>query len=442
MPIRLSLTFTQDRTDRLSRSEAREWLARAAVWFEALGDVVLDAHVVLDAEEKPVLLLTLHPTPPPVEIRLSASGKVRVEAVTGPAGPGYHAYLCDMLRQLAEEFELVAEEPSPQGDPAGYFARRRREPLEQHFLEWLSRCCSGLVSSGRQGPVQLGLSPLHQFLAPGEVLTPLGPRDRRWLELVASDPQAGRDFFAWWAPVPDATFYRRRALTRMWCEFPWRPPLTEAEGELADSIAADLATAFKLDPAAEMPWSEWLELLAAIEADREGFTVTPDDRVLSIELWRRAGPAPPPAGVTPIGYRRYPVREMLCGGWSIQVPGDFAREWENAHTWTGWNGSRTVWFQELGFAKPDGTMPSAEEALGVGRRSLPEGERLASWSQGSVLAEGVFGPHADDDGRPMWRLSGLAAVAGRLVLCNIYVENQADREWAIRTWQSLRHKAA
>ena len=102
---------------------------------------------------------------------------------------------------------------------------------------------------------------------------------------------------------------------RLWCAFPWRAPLTEAEGEAADQIANDLATAFKLDPAAELPWPEWLELLAAIEADAAGeqFCVTPKDAVLSVELWKRTGPVPSrPSGVR-IGYRRYPVRAALDG---------------------------------------------------------------------------------------------------------------------------------
>lgn len=440
MPITLSLTGSIDRPDRLSRTEAREWLARAAVWFEALGDVVLDAHVVLDSEEKPVLLLTLHPTPPPAEIRLGASGKVRIEAVTSPAGPGYHAYLCDLLKQMAEEFDVRWELPEGKSDPGGYFVSRRREPLEQHFLRWLGTVCASSLQKLSNGPVQLGLSTAHRFHHPGEVLTALGPRDRAWLTRVAADPACGRDFFPWWVPSPDAAYYRNRAIVRLWCDFPWRPPLTESEGELADSIAADLATAFKLDPAGELPWPEWLELLTTIEDDTEGFTVTPEDQVLSVELWKRTGPISHPPGTSPIGYRRGPVRESLGGGWSVDVPGDFAREWEDARTWTAWSGVRTVWFHVMGFAKPDGTMPTSREALMVGRRSMPEGERVPSWDLDGMLGEAVFGPHADDDGRTVWRLSGLAALPGRLVICNIYVEAPNDREWAVQTWRSLRYE--
>ena len=71
-----------------------------------------------------------------------------------------------------------------------------------------------------------------------------------WLA-TAADPSQARDFFPWWNPELDAEFYRNRALVRLWCDFPWRAPLTETEGELADQISNDLASAFKLDPAAE-----------------------------------------------------------------------------------------------------------------------------------------------------------------------------------------------
>ena len=79
MSIVLSLTGKLNTTERLSRTEARDWLAGAAIWFEGVGDAVLDAHVVRDAEEKPVLLIVFHPASPTVEVRLGSSGKLRVD---------------------------------------------------------------------------------------------------------------------------------------------------------------------------------------------------------------------------------------------------------------------------------------------------------------------------------------------------------------------------
>jgi hypothetical protein len=436
MPIVVSLTGQIDLGDsdsRLSRADARDWLARAAVWFESVGDAVLDAQLVRDAEDKPALLVVLHPASPAVEIRLGGSGKIRISATTTPAGPGYHQYLCTLLRQMTKDFAFawVADDCS---DPTGYFTTRNRAALEQHFLRWLAGACSG-------NPHAVGLPPGHGFTFSAEVLTPLGPRTREWAAAVAAEPLCGADFFPWWSPDLDAAFYRNRALARLWCDFPWRAPLTESEGELADQIANDLATAFKLDPAAELPWAEWLDLLATIQADAEGeqFCVTPADRVLSVELWKRAGPVAAPDEDAPrIGYRRHPIRATLEGGWSVEIPGEFAREWDEERNWTAWNRARTVWFRRVGFTKPDGEPPTAAEALEVGRRSLPEGEPVPGINAGGVLGAAVFGP-TEEDGRTVWRLSGVAGANSQLVVCNVYTEDPTDRDWAVQTWQSLRH---
>jgi hypothetical protein len=432
MPIVLSLTGRLDVGEdrRLSRSDAHDWLSRAAVWFEEIGDVVLDAQLGRDAEDRPALLVALHSSSPPVEIRVGGSGRVRVQAATTPAGPGYHQCLCGLFRRLTRDFafEWVADDCI---DPTGYFAGRQRAPLEEHFLRWLAEECS-------RNPRAVGLPPI--FTYPAEVLTPLGPRTSDWARAVARDPLCGTDFFPWWSAELDHTFYRNRALARLWCDFPWRPPLNEIEGEEADQIANDLATAFKLDPAGELPWPEWLELLQAIQADATGerFCVTPTDPVLSVELWRRAGPPPEADDGPRIGYRRYSIREPLDGGWSLEVPGAFASEWDDERNWTAWNGSRTVWFRRVGFTKPGGALPSAAEALEVGRKSLPEGQPAPGIDEAGIVGEAVYGP-TEDDGRTVYRLSGVAGAVGEIAVCNIYIEDESDRDWAVRTWQTLRH---
>ncbi|MBX9626397.1 MAG: hypothetical protein K2X82_21535, partial [Gemmataceae bacterium] len=365
MPITLSLTGRPAAdSDRFTRRAARDWLGRAAVWFEGAGDTVLDAVLARDPEANPVLLVTLHPAAPPVEVRVGGSGRVRLAAATTPAGPGYHQFLCDLLRPFAADFGL-AWDPAASLDPTGYFFDQDRAPCDRHFLRWLAGACA-------DNPESVGLRPGDlAFTHPGPVLTPLGPRPREWAARVAGNPTAGRDFFPWWDPRTDAAFYRNRVLCRLWAEFPWRPPLTEAEGELTDQVAADLATAYKLDPAGELPWREWLEVLAAVENDRDGFTVTPADPELREAVALRAGELSAGGGL--IGYRRLPVRARLGGGWSVEVPGEFAREWGEDRTWTGWSGGRTVWFHAERFTKPDGSAPTAAEAVAVGRRSLPAG---------------------------------------------------------------------
>lgn len=436
MPITLSLTGRVDLDGRrFSRADARDWLGRAAVWFEEVGDTVLEARVVRDGEEKPVLLVACHPAVPPAEFRLGAGGRLRVTARTSPAGPGYHAHLCGLLGQFASELGVawVADDAT---DPTDYFTATDRPACERAFDAWLGAVCRKALAL--PSPVSVGMPDGDEYPGHGPVLTPLGTRPRAWLERAAADPAAARESFPWWGRATDAAFYRNRAVCRLWLDFPWRPPLTEAEGEMTDQIANDLATAYKLDPAGDLPWREWLEVLAAIENDEEGHTVTPADEELRERVAQRAFEAG--SDGSSIGYRRTPVRAAIGSGWSIVVPGDFAREWGEDRTWTGWNTSRSVWFHAVGYTKPDGSRPTPAEAVAVGRRSLPEGDPVPGIDRPGFRGEAVFGETTDEDERQVWRLSGVTAAGGQLVVCHVYTENPADRDWAIETWHSLRHE--
>jgi hypothetical protein len=423
----------------LALEAVREWLTRVAVWFEEQGDLVVEAQLGRDAEERPVLRVCIHPAGSPLEIRLETDGWVRVHAITTPIGPGYHRWVCDLLRRWAQEY-AIQWVPDECRDDSGYFWRQDVNAVENLFVRWLQREC-------QRHPHSPGLTGEYEYTYPAEVLTPLGPRAADWLQAVAREAALAPDFFPWWNPDDLAAFYRNRALVNLWCHYPWRPPLNEAEGERTDQIAADLATAFQLEPAADLPWAEWLELLHHISEDAacEHFCVTPDDHDLSIRLWMRAGPVPNPRH-PPLGYRRYPVWVRLDGGWRLRVPGDFLCEWDEQRNWTAWNRERAVWFRRLGFQRGNGPVRSAQELLEFGRQTIQgEGEPIgepasATAAFGSPCRWAVYGP-MEEDGRSLWRLMGVAAVDGQLVLCNVYMQDGSDLPWALQIWHSLQHQA-
>jgi hypothetical protein len=435
MAVGLTLTAalaTEER--RFNAAAVRDWLARAAVWFEAVGDAVLDAHLDRDSEGRPHLRVAFHPAADDVDVRVSPGGRIKLIARTSPAGPGYHAYLCQLLKQFASDFEFQWEEPPGDHDAGRYFVVGDRARLESAFEHWLSQRCTNLLPkvTADGAPYSLGLSKKVKYLHPGPVLTPLGPRSLDWLKSAANDVATGKDYFAWREPTLDAEFYRNRAVCRMWLDCPWRPPLSEYEGEMYDEIAADLANALDIDSNLPLPWAAWKDVLADLEADKHQFTVEPTPPELRLLVHKRAGENP----AAPLGYRRHSVRVPVTGGWTIEVPGHFATSWEDdGHTWNAWDTGRTVWFRSV-FA--DGQ--SAEEALIVGRVNLPDGEHLPGRHKHGVLGEAVFGPH-HEDGQDLWRLSGIASVDGQLAACNVYVNNVIDREWAINVWRSLKRDA-
>ena len=423
MAVGLALTGHLPDGERLSRTEARDWLARAAMWFEAVGDAVLDTRLVRDADEKPILLAAFHPAAEPIELRLGASGKVRLAATTSPAGPGYHAYLCRTLKLFANDFGFTWDTPAPDLDPGRYFVVADATKLETHFDRWLSARCAALLASG--GPYWLGMPRQPAFLHPGPVLTPLGPKPLDWLRVVSADAACGRGFFPWWKPDLDAAFYRGRALAELWLEFRGAAPRTEAEGEQIDQVAADLANAFDLNPDLDLPWAAWADVIAAIEQDALGCTVEPVSAQLKAEVRRRAEGQP-----AEIGYRRHPVRVALSGHWHITIPGRFAAAWDEDHrAWSAWDAGRSVWFRGTHLSE-EGPTPAV--AFAAARRGLPPGDAVPA----AGLMAATFGPHTDD-GKSVWRLSGVAAAAGSLAACNIYFADPDDRAWAVGVWQSL-----
>ncbi|CAN5379409.1 hypothetical protein BH11PLA2_BH11PLA2_44890 [soil metagenome] len=431
MAVGLTLTAALASDERRFNSAAiRDWLARAAVWFEAVGDAVLDAHLDRDVEGRPHLRVAFHPAADDVDVRISSGGKLKLIARTSPAGPGYHAYLCTLLRQFALDFEFTWEEPPGDHDAGRYFVAGDRARLDSAFHHWLSNRCSQVLSKpSHTGSMSVGLSKRIKYLHPGPVLTPLGPQSLEWLKAVAEDEHAGIHYFPWREAVLNAEFYRNRAVTRMWLDCPWRPPLTEFEGEMFDEIAADLANALDMDEDLPLPWGAWKEIIACLETDAGKFTVEPIAPELKLLVLKRAAEHPAP----PLGYRRHPVRVPLTGGWQIEIPGPFATGWDDdGQTWNAWDAGRTIWFRGV-----DVEGQSAEEVLDVGRANLPNGEQLPSRTKNGVLGEAVFSPHQEED-QELWRLSGIAAADGRMAACNVYVKDLADKDWALATWRSLK----
>lgn len=433
MAVGLALAGTLTQDHRVKLSEAREWLSRAAVWFESAGDAVLETRLNRDADDFPLLNVHFHPVAEPVHVRLGGSGKVSVHARTSPVGPGYHAHLCGMLKEFAEDFDIVWNEPQADRDPAHFFIHGDLPKLERLFLHWLaSECSNALAKASPESTLSVGLPRPLRFTHPGPVLTPLGPRPTEWLKSVAGDPMLGRDFFPWWTPELDADFYKRRALTDLWLAFPWRAPLTESEGEVVDQIAADLANAHEADPQAELPWSAWAATLRAIELDNHKFTVEPVPESLAAEIRQRDD-----GSCAAMGYRRYPVIASFSGGWQMQIPGQLAiRRDDDGRTWTAWDDSITIWLRDQSLGHPErAPRPTPEQAVAAARRNLPEGDAVPNL-QGSTIGEAVYGKHSED-GRVIGRLCGVAASGGRMAVCNIYVTNADDRERAIALWKSL-----
>jgi hypothetical protein len=386
---------------------------------------------------EPALFVEVHPGAEELEFCVADAGTLVVSAKTSTAGPGYHIFVCDLLQRLGEHFGLQWDEPDDEegtGDETGYFFGAGPDAVRQEMLRWLSALAHVVTDQefAEESHVRMVSMPLgYSYPEQEGILTPLGPRTTDWFCQVAQDPMRGIEFFAWWPEGVGSAFFLGRALCRMWQDVRWRRPETEAEGELLMDVHHDLERAYRLDPAAAIPWREWAEILDYV-GEHFGYVEFQEGTNLESTVQSRARRA---MGGARIGYRRGPVHVALTGGWSVTVPGDMAEEWEEGgESWTAWCGDRRVRFTSWSIR--EGEEPQPARAI-LGELELPEGERF-DHRDGPIHGRAVFRRHDDPCGSG-WNLQGYSAVDGSFALCDLTVPCTNDLPWALEVWKSLRH---
>jgi hypothetical protein len=344
---------------------------------------------VTDASPRRVTL-SLHPAASPVRIAVLPDGDLEIRGETSAIGPPYHAYVLEQLAPILDELDFVwdGDEPEPRAAMAAWFAAELTA-----------------------GATRIGMPADRSFKVDAAVQTALGPRDRAWCDAVIAEPARAADAFPWWDDGPGQP-ERSRALLTMWHEVAWREPIDRDERAIMERVDADLRAARKADPALELPWAAWAELLAWLGED--------DERIA--ELHARAG-----GRAQPIGYRRYPMDVELSGGWSLELPGSFVGAWEDdgARYWAT-DGERVIEFTSL----TANTEQDSQQLLDIAPEAHPVIERVVDGARcGRAEAYDEGAVHV---------VHGLMTSAPEIAIltCKGTI---ADEAWALSTWRSLRN---
>jgi hypothetical protein len=331
-----------------------------------------------------------HDAAPLAKLVVGPDAELTVRADTSVLGPGYHADILARLAPILDELEYAWTET--EGDPiAGTQA-------------WLAETLRG------EGTIRIGVPDHRAFLCDAPILTMLGPRDEAWRAAVLADPEHGRDAFPWWQAGKGRAALAN-ALVAMWLEVPWREPIDSDERDVMKQIDADLTAAHEADPALELPYAEWHELL----------------RYLDMGPTRENAIAKLANGRTPvIGYRRYAIDVALSGGWSLHVPGSFVGSWDEDHTryWST-DGDRSLEFTSL---TADGEDDSAR-LLAVAPPVHPVVEER---SEGTCRARVEI--HEESGVKVV---IGLVADAPHVAILTCK-DAIGDAAWALDAWRSLR----
>jgi hypothetical protein len=335
-----------------------------------------------------------------------------VSAETFAAGPGYHLYLCDLLKQLGQSLRITWSEPDDLagvGDPTGYFHTGDAGPVREQMLETLSEVAAQVLEQRTLGRFGFAMSMRfgHVFEHPGALLTPMGPRDEAWLRAVREAPERGKDVFPWWEPGLHAASRLGRALSRLWMEVVWRPPLLEEERRLFRNVARLLEQAWREEPTLAYPWLEWQEVLGYL-----GMGGT-----LAEEVSHRASRA---AEGPRIGYRRGSVHVVLPEGWEIRIPGSLAEEYLRDGSWVARDHRRSVRFVPL--ADADDIAPVSPE------------RRILELEHHGARVSGRASLHVEPG---ECRLTALCRAGKRRALCVVSFDDPEEQDWALGTWRSL-----
>jgi hypothetical protein len=386
-------------------TEPQPDLNRIQRWLRAhCAETLVNAREAEDSSGRAGLYVLLHPAAEEIEFVRSAPGTLSVSASTSTAGPGYHIYLCDLLDRLGADLDVVWHPPDGQaGDETGYFHRREPAQVYEAMLAWLKTIAQILAADLAVGDGQLlvCMPSNHHFDERWRVVSPLGALDPKWIELVAAEPECGQSFFPWWNAGQDAEYSLRRALSHMWKDVRWRPPLSDSEAGTIEDAAEMLERAYALDPVREYPWREWKELISYGKLA----TTLRDEIFARAEAVNRAIPL--------IGYRRQDVRVDLTGGWSIRIPGALAEAWEDERTWYAWDATRTVRFSCFAITYEDGTPQTAEEILGA----YVDIQETFDHEEGGVVGLAYLAHSLEEH----WNLHGRTEVAGSLAVCTITI---------------------
>ncbi len=329
--------------------------------------------------------LELHPDASPLRIVVTADGDLEIDGDSSAIGPAYHAHVNAVLSPVLEEMDFVwdGDEPDP----------------KQGITTWLARELAA-------GTTRIGMPAELAFKVDGAVHTSMGPRDRAWVDAVIADPSRGADAFAWWDDAPGHA-ERAAALIAMWLRVPWREPLDREERDLMKSVDGALRAARKADPAIELPYAEWAELLVHLGAD--------EDRIAPIRA-KAKGPAT-------IGYRRHTL-ELEVGAWTLELPGSFVGSFEDDR-YVATDGDRLVELSTLTAGGEHDSQalldvaPAKHEIVGRIDEDARRGRAEA---------------YVDED---VHIVHGLVASAPEVAILTCK-SRRSDHAWALAAWQSLR----
>lgn len=387
-------------------TDLAEWLDDVESWLrERFGHLLVGLVRGADPDGAPRLLARLHPAAPGLELAVlvvqNGGGPhvgVHATARTDVVGPGYHHFLCELLRDLAAA-RGIRWEPGKIEDPSGYFFTGDLDALERH-LDALRRGAAESALSQDAPADWTGLG-WARFSVGGAVHTALGPRDAAWLSDVAAGRRDGRDIVPWPEPGEDEQYATGRLGCLLWLEARLRAP--QSQDEAATLAEMSRLAAFLVE--AGQPVSE--DLLADLGDLVEDRPLVPRCRD---------------------GYWRQPATLLLPGGFDVPLPAEAGVSWQDAASAMISLPGLTAWLSVL----------AGDDAAAVGEI---EADPALCFTRDEIEGRAaiVEQVETDENGDTLrYRvLDGRARLGGHLLVASLCFEDEAGEDEARGLWAAL-----
>ena len=344
-----------------------------------------------------------------LQVQLHKEGHVLLRFKSTPAGPGYHQAAVALVDLIAETWS-VKWVNADKADSTGYFEHRDVAKLQQSFVEWLHGLCDFALKNPVEGCVSLDLPHGVRVEADGFFATPMGPRDKNWLEeIVADTANHVLDYYCWWNTEKDVTYYQGVALLLGWNLVVWHKPQTNKEAQVMADFVMACEKAVALQDDIELPRQAWVECCRFLGAEIPKEALKQD-------------------AIGSLGYRRGLIHYPIGLGWSLCLPGSFSQEVAGNNVWRGWFGDKEVRVRIFPLKKP-----GAVEDILTRYKKPAQGERLAA--KNSEMGFYGVGDMYEAEERLCFEAEYLCGDTVMALAANLPLGEEA---WIKGVWESVR----
>jgi hypothetical protein len=341
-----------------------------------------------------------------------------VDSKTSLWGPGFHAAVVDFVDRLVQRGFVVSNPADQPPDETGYFQTRDfaalQDQMARQFGGIMNSCVEAISTHGLTTGLSVNLDMAFPTPLTPDIRTPMGPRSVDWARRAAAAPEAFVDrFYTWWSRERDASYWYNAGMAGLWSLMRWHPPTSDFQRLSAEVTLESLRRAKTMNPALDLPEAEMAEL----------------ERMLKHDLSKGDPPVPAATG---IGYARLIARQMLGGGWTLDVPGYFYEDTEqNGEVLLRHHGWRNVRFSSVSGA-PGMSMAEAIQ--------IPPSSTLRLTLDGGQVQVCAEPPKTsrDEPGSEAYRiLSAVAFCRHHAAFITICGKDASDDAWMISVLKSV-----